>query len=311
MRAPSRVYRLLVDWALPRWMRSAWGDDLIATFEARRGEIGGCGWPRRLSFWLQETGSLARVAAAGRVRRRRIRIDDRYTQTPEGKPFRIRRPPHDTRSLRVAWVIAISVHFGLFTAVWPVGDRVVEARPRHALVVIRRLPPSPPPERKIERRPVRRDAPLVPIPDPTPDEPEIIIELPDFEPTLTDVADLVFVGIPVPVPPQPAPEPIPEPVPEPSVYRGGVDVERPRLVASPQPQYSDLARWARLECTVVLEAMIGVQGRVADLHVVEPCRLGLTDAAVVAVSQWRYEPTLVNGRRVPVSVRVTVRFHLD
>ncbi len=190
----------------------------------------------------------------------------------------------------------------------------MEARPRHAVVVIRRLPPPPPPERKIERRPVRRDAPLVPIPDPTPAAPEII-ELPDFEPTVTDVADLVFVGIPVPVPPQPAPEPIPEPipepVPEPGIYRGGVDVERPRLVASPQPEYSDLARWARLECTVVLKAMIGIDGDVADLHVVEPCRLGLTDAAMAAVARWRYEPTLVNGRRVPVNVRVTVRFHLD
>jgi protein TonB len=60
---------------------------------------------------------------------------------------------------------------------------------------------------------------------------------------------------------------------------------------------------------VVLEAVIGEDGRVRDVRVVRPVAL-LDQAAVEAVRQWRFTPTLLNGQPVPVIMNVTVGFHL-
>ena len=54
---------------------------------------------------------------------------------------------------------------------------------------------------------------------------------------------------------------------------------------------------------MILEAIIGKQGGVIDVEVLRGCRLGLNEAAVAAVQQWQYTPTLLNGR--PVEVVVT------
>jgi protein TonB len=75
------------------------------------------------------------------------------------------------------------------------------------------------------------------------------------------------------------------------------------------PIYPDMAKAARIEGTVILEAVIDPQGRVRNVHVLRSVPL-LDDAAVAAVQQWEYEPTLLNGLPVPVIVTVTVRFEM-
>ncbi len=70
-----------------------------------------------------------------------------------------------------------------------------------------------------------------------------------------------------------------------------------------------IAREARIEGVVVLEATTDVYGRVTGVRVLRSIPL-LDEAAVAAVRLWVYEPLLVNGRPRPVTFTVTVRFVL-
>jgi protein TonB len=75
------------------------------------------------------------------------------------------------------------------------------------------------------------------------------------------------------------------------------------------PVYPDLARAVGVEGVVVIECRIGTDGHVADARVLSGHPL-LDGAALDAVRQWRYRPTLLNGRPVAVLMTVTVRFSL-
>jgi periplasmic protein TonB len=61
---------------------------------------------------------------------------------------------------------------------------------------------------------------------------------------------------------------------------------------------------------VIIEATIGSDGRVQNARVLRSIPL-LDDAALDAVKQWQYVPTLLNGVPVPVVMTVTVQFRLD
>jgi protein TonB len=61
---------------------------------------------------------------------------------------------------------------------------------------------------------------------------------------------------------------------------------------------------------VLLEATIDEKGNVTNLSVLRSVPL-LDRAAIEAVAQWKYEPTLLNGRPVPILMSVSVRFELD
>lgn len=91
--------------------------------------------------------------------------------------------------------------------------------------------------------------------------------------------------------------------------RVGGRVKAPNQVFAPPPQYPALARQARIEGDVRLDAVIDEEGRVVELKVVSGHPL-LLDAALQAVSKWRYQPTLLNDRPVPVQLIVVVQFRL-
>jgi protein TonB len=76
------------------------------------------------------------------------------------------------------------------------------------------------------------------------------------------------------------------------------------------PVYPEIARAARVQGNVVLDCTISREGRVVDVKVLSGHVL-LQPAAVEAVRQWLYRPTLLNGVPVPVVMTVTVRFTLD
>ena len=76
-----------------------------------------------------------------------------------------------------------------------------------------------------------------------------------------------------------------------------------------RPVYPPHARSARVEGSVILEAVIGPTGRVTDAKVLRSAPL-LDEAAMEAVLQWEYTPTLLNGVPVPVIMTVTVNFTL-
>ena len=92
--------------------------------------------------------------------------------------------------------------------------------------------------------------------------------------------------------------------------RAGTDVVMPTLVRKVQPDYPDLAVRARVECTVNLEAVIGKTGEVLDIKLLRGCALGLDEAALEAVYQWVYTPTLVRGRPVELLAHIVVHFEL-
>jgi protein TonB len=74
-----------------------------------------------------------------------------------------------------------------------------------------------------------------------------------------------------------------------------------------QPVYPPLAKQARIQGVVILEAIIGKDGAVTEVKVISGHPL-LQQAAIDAVSQWKYKPTLLNGEPVEVVTTVTVNF---
>jgi protein TonB len=81
------------------------------------------------------------------------------------------------------------------------------------------------------------------------------------------------------------------------------------LIASPKPPYPPLARQARIQGTVKLEAVISKEGTIENLTVVSGHPL-LIQAALDAVKQWRYRPTMLNGVAVEVVTTIDVNFTL-
>ena len=82
----------------------------------------------------------------------------------------------------------------------------------------------------------------------------------------------------------------------------------PDLIRQVRPRYPPLARQARIQGTVILEAIISKQGSVENLRVVKGHPL-LIQRALEAVKQWRYKPTVLNGVPVEAITRITVNFN--
>ena len=110
-----------------------------------------------------------------------------------------------------------------------------------------------------------------------------------------------------PLPPPPAREPE-APPPKPKVVPP--KVQEARLVTRVDPVYPVLAKQARLQGTVLIRAVIARDGSVESLEVVKGNIL-LAQAAVAAIAQWRYRPTLLNGQPVEVETLITVIFTLQ
>ena len=87
----------------------------------------------------------------------------------------------------------------------------------------------------------------------------------------------------------------------------GGDLRPPRKTQHVLPQYPELARLAGIGGVVIVQCVIGADGRVVDARVIRGHPL-LDAAALEAVRQWRYEPTRLNGVTVPVVMTVTVTF---
>lgn len=112
-------------------------------------------------------------------------------------------------------------------------------------------------------------------------------------------------------PPPPAPPPPPPPPKAPTApVRVGGKISEPRKTRNVAPTYPEMAKRARVQGTVILEATISPQGRVTDVKVLRGIPM-LDEAALGAVRQWTYTPTLLNGQPVPVIMSVTVNFKLD
>jgi periplasmic protein TonB len=170
------------------------------------------------------------------------------------------------------------------------------------------LPDPPPPP-----RPRRLDAPASDIardlaPTVAPDRIAPEVETPSAERGVPfdgppgipdgDPAGVLLSAAPVPAPPPVVP-----------IRAGGI-IRAPKKIVDVPPVYPEIARRARIEGKVILDAVIGENGRVRDIRVLHSEPL-LDAAAMDAVRQWQFTPTLLNGQPVSVIMTVTVAFRLN
>ena len=106
------------------------------------------------------------------------------------------------------------------------------------------------------------------------------------------------------------PEAPPPPPPPSAPVRVGGNIKQPTKTHDAKPVYPPIAQSARVQGVVIIEATIGPDGRVKEAKVLRSIPL-LDQAALDAVKQWQFTPTLLNGVPVPVIMTVTVNFTLQ
>ena len=200
----------------------------------------------------------------------------------------------------------------------------MEALPRGQLMTFLVAPPPPPPPppppakviqvKRIQRKVTAED--LMRVPTKIPDKIIQIVE--DIAPAPTagvvggvpggmpgGTAGGVIGGI---ISAMAAPPPPPKPK-APKRIRLGGQVQAAKLISKPDPVYPPLAKMARIQGSVRLEAVISRGGAIKDLKVIRGHPL-LVKAALDAVQRWRYQPTMLNGEPVEVITQIDVNFRL-
>jgi periplasmic protein TonB len=182
------------------------------------------------------------------------------------------------RALAAALVLHTTI---LFARVPNWGPRPVRVDAPHAQAMkVQFLRPPPPP--KAEPQPPEPVKKKVPRPDPRPDEPE-------------------------PIKPAPAPPPqsTAPPSPAPAQDMGPIRVspgQGPGLIKKVEPRYPDIARAARIEGDVVVDAVIRKDGTVSEVTILRSTNKMFDQACLDAVKQWRFTPS-------PQDVVLTVTVH--
>jgi protein TonB len=198
----------------------------------------------------------------------------------------LRRDPAQRKVVMRALAAALALHATILVAKipdWGPDPVRVDAPAEQAMKIQFLRPPPPPP--KTPPKPPEPVAKKIPRPDPTPDEPEPIVT------------------------PPPAPEPSPAPPsPAPAAQMGPVRVspgQGPGLIKKVEPRYPPIAQSARVEGTVVVDAVIRKDGTVSDVTVLSSTNKMFDQACVEAVRQWRFTPSPQD-----VVLTVTVTFKL-
>src|SRR5437016_1040413 len=94
------------------------------------------------------------------------------------------------------------------------------------------------------------------------------------------------------------------------VYRVGGGISAPRALYAPDPEYSEEARKAKYQGTVVLWVIVGADGRPHEVRIQRSVGMGLDEKATQAVRLWRFEPARRDGEPVAVQINVEVNFRL-
>lgn len=141
----------------------------------------------------------------------------------------------------------------------------------------------------------------VAVPDPTLDVPEPLRFFEDRE-SESDLpeTDVVFE----------IPEGEPAQNPDGPIQVGG-DVKAPVKVYDPQPEYTEIARKARIQGVVIVQVIIDEEGNVTSAKILKGLPMGLDQTALEAVEQWRFEPAKLHGKPVSVYYNLTLNFTLS
>jgi len=216
--------------------------------------------------------------------------------------------------------ISIGVHFIVVTVllIIPLTATLELPDPAAHLPDYMRVapPPPPPPAPSVPVRPATapqtNDAPtnlaVAPLSAPDAIRPE------SAPPVVPDLGLPPGAGLPEGVGLVIGDKPGPVPPPDPPRPAGPVRVAdlpvTPRKIGDVRPVYPEIARAAHLEGTVIMEAVLDTTGRVTQLRVIQSAPM-FDQAALDAVRQWRYTPSLYGGRPVSVLMTITVRFTLQ
>jgi protein TonB len=185
------------------------------------------------------------------------------------------------------------------------SDMLPAVRRAVDFIEVRPVTPPVPPPRRVRREPRVEPVPSAAVPI---EVPEGIHEESPMQPAAASADTSVIAVDPAPLPEPVAIEPPARVDPREPVRVGG-NIRPPQKVSSPSPVYPPIARAAGVQGVVILEAVIGEDGSVRDLKVLRSIPL-LDAAAIAAVQQWRFSPSLLNGEPIAVVMTVTVGFSL-
>ena len=223
-----------------------------------------------------------------------------------GVPQFILAAEEDRRPLVWGAAAAFALHAVLLLITLPQIRHEIRAAPKapkaYVIQTVRFKPPQPSQAQAVPQRKVRK----VPIPDPTPDLPEPILDErylpPDIE--LPEIGDGVVLSDIPEAPPVPGGGPG-------TALHLRADIKPPVKLFGPQPGYTEEARQARVQGVVILQAIIDALGNVTQVRVLKGLPEGLAESAVATVQTWRFEPAVLDGAPVPVYYNFTVNFSLQ
>ena len=98
--------------------------------------------------------------------------------------------------------------------------------------------------------------------------------------------------------------------PPPGVYRVGGEVAAPHIIYRVDPEYSDKARKAKINGTVVVSLIVAADGRVRDVQVIKSLTPDLDRKAIEAFRKWKFSPATKDGQPVAVQIEAEASFKL-
>ncbi len=223
---------------------------------------------------------------------------------PDGGEFStfLTEDTEDDRILKFSMWGAIGLHAVLLLINFPtfIADAVPDEPKEKAIFVVEQIKFRPPiiEKERIPPKQVKR----VPIPDPDPDapeplrldDPEPVLDLPDIDEDFLDIPDAP------PAPPQQV---------GPIIVSG--EVRKPEKLHAPQPNYTEIARRARIQGIVIVQAIIDRNGEVTHVKILKGLPMGLSEETIKTIKQWKFKPATLRGKPVDVYFNLTVNFKLQ
>lgn len=210
----------------------------------------------------------------------------------------------EKRSFYIALAIGLIFHIALAFIHFPKSKYTLSAlSDQNKKVIVIKPPKFKPPEQQKQQEIIKPQVKKVPIPDPTPDEPEPIRE-PEVDLKDQMVPEDFVIGIPEDIPPPPEDD-------KPVIVGG--DVQAPVRLTNLTPIYPEAARKARIEGNVILQLTIDKNGNVIDVKVLRGLPMGLTEVAVEEAKKQKFKPAYRLSTKLPVDCffTLTVTFKIN
>lgn len=94
------------------------------------------------------------------------------------------------------------------------------------------------------------------------------------------------------------------------VFRVGGGVSAPKAIYAPDPKYSDKARKGKYQGVCVLSLIVTPEGTPRNIKIARAIGRGLDEKAIEAVSKWKFEPAMKDGKPVAVAINIEITFRL-